>query len=123
MCLVTRLKINFLIFAESWVILTFIMMNMSCADAYVYSSNDKRDPFVPLVGASAISTGYVPGDISSINDIKLQGIIIDPDGTRSAVINGEILKEGQTFGSAKVEKIDSDAISVSIGGKTYKLDL
>jgi hypothetical protein len=88
-----------------------------------YSSFGKRDPFVPLVGVSRVSTGNALADILSIEDVDLQGIVSAPGGGYSAIINGEVLSQGDGGGIFVVEKVTSDGIKVKIGGDPFQIDL
>jgi MSHA biogenesis protein MshK len=51
---------------------------------------------------------------------KLTGIMRGPDGS-VAVINGEIVKVGETVGDAKVIKINTNSVLIDDGGKKITL--
>ena len=88
-----------------------------------YSSFGKRDPFVPLIGVSRVSTGNTLSDILTVEDVDLQGIVSAPGGGYSAIINGEVLSEGEGGGIFVVEKVMTDRISVRIGGDLFRIEL
>ena len=91
--------------------------------AFEYESKGKRDPFVPLIGqekAKKIS-GLV--DITSVEDIKFEGIAIDSSGKNIAILNGQMVKDNDKFGVLLIKKISQGAVLLSIEGKDYTLKL
>jgi len=101
----------------------FIFTLIICSDLYsgdsdtqdingfIYNTEDKRDPFEPLVNKEGkIVFGY--GTIRSIEDIRLEGIAYDPDGDSIAIINNLVLKENDIFGNIKIIKIESDNVKL-----------
>ena len=103
--------------------LLFSLGSAVCAgDVFVYDSHGKRDPFVPLVGVTAQTIESLE-DIMCIEDVSLQGIAHDSGGKRVAIINGELIKEGQTVGRITMKKILKDEITVIINGDEYKLNI
>jgi len=93
------------------------------AEEYVYNAGGKRDPFIPLAGDTVISSTDGLGDVMSLEDVALQGIVISPDGNKSAIINGEILTEGAVVGQLKVVSINSNEVIVELDGNVYTLKL
>ncbi|MFH1782656.1 MAG: general secretion pathway protein GspB [Candidatus Omnitrophota bacterium] len=83
--------------------------------------NKKRDPFVPLVagGGRYVSDAYAVNDIK---DIRLEGIVWEGDSSL-AIINGEIIKEGDSVGSVKILKIDKDSVVFDVGGEEVRVKL
>ena len=57
-----------------------------------------------------------------ISDFKLEGILWD-ESQPTAIINGEILKEGDKIGSAKIVQIQKDSVIINDGSKDYRLNL
>lgn len=74
-----------------------------------------RDPF----SEKAATTG---GDLA-ISDLKLEGIIFHYGNIPRAIINGELVGEGDKIGSIIVVKISKDDVIVTDGDKDYKLQL
>ena len=77
----------------------------------------RTDPFAPLDSWS--NMGDLPIDLPdidplpgignpSVSNLKLTGIIIDSDGNRSAIINGEVYSENDEVLGYKVRSIPSD---------------
>jgi len=62
-------------------------------------------------------------DIASIEDVKLEGIAIDSSGKNIAILNGQMVKEGNKFGVLDIKKISQKEVQLSIEGNDYTLKL
>ena len=93
------------------------------AAAFEYSSGGRRDPFVPLVGV--VSTGAKGGVMSvlTIDDVIFQGIIVDPEGHRSAIINGEIMKQGDKIERVEIVEVGTTYVKIKVNEEVYSIDL
>lgn len=91
-------------------------------EKFTYDAKGKRDPFVPLVseGGVYISDAY---GISGIKDIRLEGIVWDEAKGSIAIINGEIVREGQKIGAAEILRIEKDTVIFNIDGEETRLNL
>lgn len=90
---------------------------------YRYDSHGRRDPFVPLVGVTERgSQGGVRG-ILSVDDVSLQGIVTNEDGRMLAVINGELMKEGDRIGRLSIESIGENSVKVKIDEAEFEIKL
>lgn len=114
---------------ENSIIISLLLVAYVCAGyspsvaAYEYNSISRRDPFVPLVGVSkGGSKGSVAG-ILTIDDVSLQGILVNPGGERGVVINGEIMLEGQTIERVTIISIGNNAVKLSINGEEFDVKL
>ena len=105
----------------SFAIIAFIA-SPGGSENFKYESHGKRDPFIPLVGVEAPATSSLE-DITSIGDIKLEGIASRPGGKLLAILNGEMVKEGDKFGEIQIKKVTKKNITISISGKNYAIDL
>jgi hypothetical protein len=88
-----------------------------------YESNGKRDPFIPLVGQEK---GDRPGsleEITSIEDIILEGIAMGPAGKNIAILNGQLVKEKDKIGLIEIRKISKKTVELSIDGIVHTLSL
>lgn len=94
----------------------------AAGDIFKYESRGKRDPFVPLIGQDK-STRVGLSDVSSIDDVKLEGIAAGPGGSNTAIINGEIVREGYKQGEISIIRIDAKSVKLSLGGKEFKVNL
>lgn len=102
--------------------LIFIQQKLFGAEEYRYDSKGKRDPFIPLI-TSEVSTAIGLQSVETIDDIKFEGVIFDPSGKSVAVLNGEIVKEGDKVSNIEIVKIYSNAITLKIYDKSYTIDL
>jgi len=91
-------------------------------DDFKYEPHGRRDPFVPLIGQDKVVAATL-ADITSVEDIKLEGIAIGSDGKRTAIINGEIVKEGYKTGEIVIKKIDHKSVTLLINNKEFKVSL
>ncbi len=89
---------------------------------FKYNAKGKRDPFIPLISESG---GYASDayEASAAEDIRLEGIVWDNVKGSIAIINGEIVKEGDVMGSIKILKINKDSVIFDVGGENVKIDL
>ena len=74
-----------------------------------------RDPFSKKAAIAG-------GDLA-ISDLKLEGILFHYGNVPRAIINGELVGEGDRIGSITVVKISKDDVIVTDGDKDYKLQL
>lgn len=86
----------------------------------LYSPQGKRDPFVALIGATGAGPRQTPGGLAgveNIEEIRVEGIVIDSNPRMSVVIaNGTMLKEGDEVGNVKLIKIQPDVAVFSVNG-------
>lgn len=87
-----------------------------------YESRGRRDPFVPLIGMDRPAATRLE-DVSSIADIKLEGIAVKAEGKKAAILNGEVLKEGDKVGEVELVKITNKYVTILVGGKSYDVNL
>jgi hypothetical protein len=92
------------------------------AEGFQYESRGKRDPFVALIGSDRPTVTKLE-DISSVDDVKLEGIAIDGKGRQIVILNGETLKENDKVGDVELKKIGKKSITILIGGKSYDIYL
>lgn len=109
-----------------FVIIAFVMVflvgpSVYCDD-FKYESRGRRDPFVPLVGIDVPKASKLE-DITSINDIKFEGVASGKRGKMVAILNGEIVKEGDRFGEIEIGKITKKIIIIKMGGKDNEIQL
>ena len=89
---------------------------------FQYESHGKRDPFVPLVGVDRPAFTRLE-DVTSVTDIKLEGIASRSGGSRVAILNGEVVKKGDAFGSILIQDISDRKVIFTFGGKPYEISL
>ena len=89
---------------------------------HAYNPAGKRDPFVPLVGVISRSAGSLE-EIMVIEDVDIQGVATDSTGNTVAIINGEMITEGETAGRLTIKKISKNDITLTIDDTEYRLSL
>ncbi|MBU0605221.1 MAG: hypothetical protein KKH77_02905 [Candidatus Omnitrophica bacterium] len=94
----------------------------SAADDYKYESRGKRDPFVPLVGINRPAVSKLE-DVTSIADVKVEGIVSASGGRMAAILNDQIVRQGDRFGDIEIKKITKKAVTIVMGGKNYDIML
>ena len=97
-----------------------------CADnadsTFNYDPKGKRDPFTPLVGQERVA-GAGLEYTASIEDLKLEGIAVGPKGRQVAIMNGQMVKENDSFGALQIKNISRKSVEISIEGRDYTLTL
>ena len=88
-----------------------------------YDSHGKRDPLVPLIGQEKPGGVVKFADIASVDDVKLEGIAGETTGHKTAIINGELVKEGFRSGEVQVGKITKNSVTLTISGKEFTINL
>jgi len=96
--------------------LVVIFPEIGRSEKFQYDGHGRRDPFVP-----ASETIWASGQWS-FKDLRLEGVVLDPMASY-VVINGEIIKEGDSFSGFRVEKIDAGHVQLTKDGEAYLLYL
>ncbi|MBI3323984.1 MAG: hypothetical protein HYZ92_01750 [Candidatus Omnitrophica bacterium] len=93
--------------------------------AATYDPKNKRDPFVPcardgrFVGCGVeIQESAKPFDNP---DFKLEAIVWDPSGSSYAMINGNVVGQGQQLGEFVVKTIMRDSVTLKRGEESVVL--
>ena len=89
-----------------------------------YQSKGKRDPFIPLLtegGQRIHPSGYDEQVPTGVAGLALQGIVYEKGGASYALINGEVVREGEEVEGVKVLKIDADAVTIQAEEQTHRL--
>jgi len=115
------------LFLRSAVLIVGILLAVSFfseADTvFAYKSDGKRDPFVPLIGVSARSTAGGLRGVISVEELFLQGVVVGTDGERAAIINGEILKKGDSIGRLSIIEINDGSAIIDFNNKKHTLKM
>ncbi|MDD5633918.1 MAG: general secretion pathway protein GspB, partial [Candidatus Omnitrophica bacterium] len=82
-----------------------------------------RDPFIPLIGCGETTNEGGIASILNIDDVSLQGIAVGGDDSRYAIINGEVIREGQKVERVSIEKIEENEVTLKIDEEIYKVKL
>ena len=101
---------------------SIVFVSFAAADVFQYESHGHRDPFIPLIGQDKNSVGKL-SEVTSVEDLRLEGIAVEANRTRTAIINGEMLKVGQKVGFIEVKSMTATMVVIVMGGKEYTLKL
>lgn len=94
-----------------------IACTANAAETQLYTAKAQRDPFVQLLnaGSKQAISGLI--GVENIEDVRVEGIVADPDPSKSIVIvNGTVMKSGEEVGAVKVVSIGTDGATVSVNG-------
>ncbi len=89
---------------------------------FVYIDKGRRDPFIPLVAQDGRYLSDSEELISS-DELNLSGILWDPKGRSSCLINNQIIKLGESIYGFKIKNIAKDSVIVSKEGEEYIIRL
>ena len=102
---------------------TLISVTFSPAEQFRYDPHGKRDPLIPIIGQEKAKGSIAFYEIASIEDVKLEGIAAQASGTNTAIINGELAREGFKAGEVEVKSITKNSVLLTISGKEYTVKL
>ncbi len=90
-------------------------------EQFVYDAKGKRDPFIPLVTSEGrllnLDTQQTKGTLN------LQGIIYDAKGVSYAVVNGAVVKIGDTVDGSQVLRIEDKKVVFIKDGNPFEMGL
>jgi hypothetical protein len=89
--------------------------------AFTYDDGGKRDPFWPLVGESGNIISYETD--FSISDLSLEGIMAGAEGTHIAIINGRIVRPGDTLGNFTILDVQPESVFIKQDNLKFELKL
>lgn len=89
---------------------------------FVYDPHNKRDPFLPLVSSEGV---VLEPHVTKDREGKpqLEGIIYEAGGSSYAVVNGEVVKTGDTYGSYQVLEIRQEKVIFIKGSEKLEVEL
>ena len=102
-----------------------LSVNPVCAqeeEPFIYNDKGKRDPFIPLVDKNG-RYFLDEGELYSFDDLNLSGILWDPAGKSSALINNQIVKTGESIGGFKISNVTKNSVTLFKDGKEYIMRL
>ena len=102
--------------------LTIGLGSYAGAENFEYNSRGRRDPFVSLVGSEKPTITRL-ADITSVEDIKIEGIVSGAKGQMAAIMNGEMVKTNDRIGDIVVKSITKAGVTLTVGGKEYQMKL
>ncbi|MEW6075951.1 MAG: general secretion pathway protein GspB, partial [Candidatus Omnitrophota bacterium] len=88
---------------------------------FVYDSLGKRNPFIALVTPDGRLLKIV--DEEQSGGLTLEGIIYDEQGISFAMVNGSVVKIGDTINGYQVLKIESNRVIFIKDGEPFMAEL
>ena len=109
------------------VILTFFIFAGLRAGAFaqnefVYDDHGKRDPFIPLVTADGRLV-KLEDETSKTTALAIEGIMYDKHGISYALVNGEVVKIGDTIGGYQILRIEKNKVVFIKEGEMTEIEL
>ncbi len=106
-----------------WIIVFLFLniFNLYAQEEYIYDSQGKRDPMLPLISKEGVI--LLTKDKVGLSDLYLEGIMYDPGGNSFILVNGKVFKKGDVIDAFKIEEIKEEEVSLSKEDKTYQLKL
>jgi hypothetical protein len=87
----------------------------------VYNENNKRDPFIPLVTADGRLLKLDKED--GLTGLSVEGLIYDQQGLSYALVDGRVVKVGDSLGEYQVMRIEKDKIIFVKNGEPIEVEL
>lgn len=103
-----------------------ILVGPSAAPAWgEYDAKGRRDPFVPLLTREGRRI-HPPGSdgegaFSGAEGLRLEGIVFDPGEESYAILDGQLVREGEEVGGVRVLEIGPDSVTVLSDGEPQEL--
>jgi len=113
-----RSKILFFLF------IVITLKTVWAQDLYVYDSAGKRDPFIPLVYSDGRFLMLDKEETEEQkNELKLEGIIFDKYGLSYAMLNGAVVRVGESIEDYQILKIEEKKITLIRDGNISVIEL
>lgn len=119
MC-VNKLKIYFVVLAG---IVLFAAARASSDEQFAYDDKGRRNPFIPLVTPDGRLLKLDTEVREGIKGLVLEGIIYDKAGLSYAMVNGSVIKIGDTVSDYQVLKIEKDKVVFIKQGEMFAIEL
>lgn len=107
------------VFVTCLFLLTKVYFSVANESLFVYDSKNKRDPFISLIGKNVKLTDVEL--LESIDQVRVEGVIIDPYKGSSAIVNGRIIRVGEFLGGFRLEKVTNYFIVMSRDEKEHTI--
>lgn len=103
--------------ARIFTIPIFLWMNLTIfsivSPSEAYESAGRRDPFVPLVTGEKEAVRGLYG-VETADDLTVEGIVFDSANGSVAIVNGEIVREGEVHDNLKILRIQPNGVLFEI---------
>ena len=114
-----KLKLQ-VFFVLAFLLLTLLLSVYADPD-YKYKVNGARNPFVPLLTSEGRLIQLEKRE--SRGEIKIEGIIFDNFGVSYAIVDGQVVKVGDSVGDKQVLKIEKNKVYFVKQGQVSEVEL
>lgn len=94
---------------------------LSGAQESTYKAKGRRDPFTPLVTSDGRLLKLDTEDKQKT--LRLEGIIYDEHGMSYAIVNGSVVKVGDSIGGFQVLKIRNNVVAFIKDGQVSEIEI
>lgn len=84
---------------------------------FSYDSHGKKDPFMSPASDQGSNAQFFYGEL------KLEGIVVDNKGQSYAIVNGEVVREGQKFQGFLLKEITAQDATFQRDEEVFKVQL
>jgi hypothetical protein len=92
-------------------------------ETFIYDSQGKPDPFSPWVTSDGRLQILESQGKKDSSELSLEGIIYDKYGLSYAVVNGEVVKIGDTIGGYQILKIEEKRVIFIREGELKEMEI
>jgi hypothetical protein len=92
-------------------------------EQFVYDAKSKRNPFLSLVTNDGRLLNLEQEETQTEPGLLLEGIIYDKNGLSYAIVNGSVVRIGDTVGSYQVLRIEANKVIFIKEGETKEIEL
>lgn len=91
--------------------------SLANGEEFRYDSHGKKDPFVSPAQAVVTTTQMGSGEL------RLEGVIVDPQGSSYAIVNGQIVRQGEAFEGFLLKKVEPNQALFEKSGEHFAVVL
>lgn len=88
---------------------------------FIYDAKGKRNPFIPLVTSDGRICKMAEEEASG--GLLLEGIIYDKNGLSYAMLNGQVVKVGESVKDYQIYRIEENKVHLTKDGELFELGL
>lgn len=108
-------KRSILLFSAAILCLGMTYFSLAFAEEFRYDSHGKRDPFI-APGEEVAAGGQVEH-----SRLSLEGVVVDEKGTSYAIVNSEIVRQGDTFQGFLLKKVEPNKATFEKEGERFEV--
>jgi len=106
----------------SILILFLLCISSFAQEQFIYDSQGKRNPFIPLVTSDGRFLQLEADETKKDSELNLTGIIYDKYGISYAIVNDTVVKIGDYVDDYQVLKIEEKKVIFIKGGEIKEVE-